>query len=1012
MARSASISEIVAGLVDPRPYPDRLKRLVETFQADAAAYRAGSYKEMALRSDFLNPLLDELGWDPLNRRGSAYSEREVIQEDRLTVDGRAKAPDYAVQTAGRRRFFIEAKRPSVNIATGRAPAYQLRRYCWTANLPFGLVTDFEEFAIYDCRRAPALGDSAAVGRVAYFTLDELETQWPLLDGLFGRHNVVQGILDLLAAEAPAPAGTRPIDSAFLDEIRAWRKLLATEVAASNPQLTGIQVSDAVQRLIDRVVFLRIAEARGLEEEGVLGRAAKVDGVYAQLLNLFKRADDRYNSGLFHLNGQVGDPAVDSVGLGLAVADQALRDIIGRLYYPEPYEFSVMPADILGRIYEQFLGERVVVGHDRTVRVELKPEFRKSGGVYYTPSPIVDFIVEETLGPLLRGKTPAQIKREGFAVVDPASGSGSFLIAAYQYLLDWHRDQYADGSKLAGRFLEAGHDGQVRVRTFERKRILLDHIFGVDIDPQAVEVTKLSLLLKVIDGQGQMEFDVGRILPDLEKNILCGNSLIDHDFQLPLGISPEESLSYNPFSWAEGFPAIFRRGGFDAVIGNPPYLNVDATWGRKDPRLAYLKAAYPEIHTDKTDLLFYFLRKAAAISKGEAAFIVSRSFLEADKARKLRGWLAKNVRVRAVVDFRHAIVFPKVGINTAIVRLTHSTAAKTASFGRFAHPALRAGYDANYLRSPDNVTMLQVPAAALGSGPWNFGSAEVERVLAKIDAAGTRVGDVLHIGEGMQTGANKSFEFSATPARVAQLRSAGLLYERARNSDIQAFRIARSGIHMLYVEDVPSFEKLPPDVRDHLAAEQTKLKGRAAFIRGNCDWWRYTWPLHRDYFGRARIFVPYRAQSNRFALDESRSFLGITDTTVLYDNGQPEDLRYVLGLLNCRILTARFKYIGKLLGGGVLEYYENTVSKLPIPRRRPGDPDHDRVVELVRVIEAATEDLQTTLVSAEKERASIEIRCATDELDAIAARLYGLSDAELSVLLSESPAEGQDRAGEP
>jgi len=889
----------------------------------------------------------------------------------------------------------------VNIATDRAPAYQVRRYCWTANLPYGLVTDFEEFAIYDCRQAPAVGDSAAVGRVAYFTLGSLEENWPLLDGMFARHNVTQGILDLLASEATAPAGTSPIDAAFLDEIRAWRRLLAADVAAANPQLSGLGVTEAVQRLIDRIVFLRIAEARGLEEEGALGRAAGADaGIYSQLLMLFKRADDRYNSGLFHLNGNTSDPDVDHVALDLNVPDESLRSIIGRLYYPEPYEFSVMPADILGRIYEQFLGEQVVVAADRSVRIELKPEYRKSGGVYYTPTPIVDYIIEETLGPLLKGKDPAKLKKEGFAVVDPASGSGSFLIAAYQYLLDWFRDHYADGAKLAKTYLEAGHDGQVRVRTFERKRILLDHVFGVDIDPQAVEVTKLSLLLKVIEGQGQMEFDIGRILPDLDKNILCGNSLIDHDFQMPLGLTREESLAYNPFSWTDGFPSVFKRGGFDAVIGNPPYLNVDATWGRKDRRLAYLRTAYPEVYTDKTDLLFYFLRKAVAISKGEVAFIVSRSFLEADKAQKLRGWLASRVRVRAVLDFRHAVVFPKVGINTAIVRLTHSTAAKVTKFMRFRHAALRAGYSSDFLRAAENVDQVDVPTSALTSESWNFGNADVERVLAKLDAAGVRVGEILHVGEGMQTGANRSFTFEASPTRLAELRAQGLVYERARNSDIHPYCIAHSGVHMLYVEDVSAFDKLPDDVRLHLANEQSTLEERAAYVRGNCEWWRYTWPLHRDYFDRARILVPYRASFNRFALDEARVLLGITDTTVLYDNGQPEDLRYILGLLNTRILTARFRFIGKLLGGGVFEYYPNTVSKLPIPRRSPGDADHDRIVELVRVIEVATQDLRTTLIGVEQQLARGIIDTAMAEIDDVATRLYGLTPDDREILLAE------------
>lgn len=989
-------------LAETTSLPDDVRQLSKRFNADLKSYRSSTYTETELRSDFLNPLFEALGWDVYNKSGNAYSEREVIQEDSVTIDGSQKAPDYAFLTEGKRRFFMEAKRPSVNIASSRAPAYQLKRYCWTAGLPYGLVSDFEEFAIYDCRKPPSPDDDPTVGRIAYFSISELEEYWPLLDAMFGRRNVADGLLDLLASEAEAPAGTKPIDAAFLKEIRTWRELLATEIAKANPMLTAPQVNSAVQNLIDRIIFLRIAESRGIEESGALQHAAStVSGVYSQLLSLFRRADDRYNSGLFHFHGPDSDTTVDRTAIDLQVSDAVLRSIISKLYYPEPYEFSVIPADILGRIYEQFLGERIRVEEDRSITVELKPEFRKSGGVYYTPTPIVEFIVEETLRPLLQGKEPASLRREGFTVLDPASGSGSFLIAAYQYLLDWYREHWATQPKNRERYLEQGSNGQIRVKTSERKRILLDHIFGVDIDAQAVEVTKLSLLLKLIEGQGQLELEIGRILPNLDKNIKCGNSLIDHDFTLPVSATEDEHESYNPFSWQEAFPDIFRAEGFDAVIGNPPYLNVDATWGRNDPRLGYLKNHYPEIYADKTDLLFYFLMKASQVSRGETGFIVSRSFLEAHKAQKLRGWLSENLRIRSVLDFRHAQVFPKVGINTAIIRLTHSTAVKKASFSRFTHQKLRAGYDPSYLRNPENIDTIEVPMKKLGSSNWTFGDSDIERVKAQIDAAGEPIGAILHIGQGMQTGANSAFRIDDLPrARIQELVDEGLAFERARNSDIRQFLVRRSGVHLLYPERVDKFTDLPGDVQELLIDRKDQLQARAAYRRGNCEWWKYTWPLHKEYLDRPRILCPYRASINRFALDSTRAFLGITDTTVLYDNGQPEDLRYFVGILNTRILSARFRYIGKLLGGGVVEYYENTVSKLVIPRCRPGNPRHDEIVELVIEAEEAAMVLQSSRISEEIQAGNDALARATERIEDIAAELYGLSQSDREALYEQ------------
>lgn len=983
----------VTSLAPATGVPDTLRAKIAQFEAERTKYTSAGYKEYELRADFLDYLIEALGWDVHNKNGSVYDEREVIRESSTTIDGRLRAPDYALLVSGTPRAYVEAKKPSENIAANRDHALQIRRYCWSGGLPYGLLTDFEEYAIYDCRAIPGSEDSHLVGRVAYFTMDELDEYWPVLAATFGRSAVLDGGLESIAATAKPPRGTRTVDVEFLDEIRSWRKALAVDIAAQNVDLDSVEVSASVQTLIDRIIFLRNVEARGLEAfESLKLATTGAPGVYERLLKLFHRADDRYNSGLFHFEA-VNDPSEQ-----LTVDDSILTTIISRLYYPEPYEFAAMPADILGRIYEQFLGEEITVTEDRQALVELKLEHRRSGGVYYTPSPIVEYIVEETVGPLLKGRTPNEVEK--MAILDPACGSGSFLIVAYQYLLDWHRDYWASRPTLARRYLEEGADGQTRVKTAHRKRILTNNIYGVDIDPQAVEVTKLSLLLKVVEGQSIAELDVGRILPDLGDNVRCGNSLIGHDFQIPMALDRREELLFNPFDWQEAFPQVFKRGGFDAVIGNPPYLNVDSTWGKKDPRLGYLRATYAAVYTDKTDLLFYFLKKAVDICRGEVGMIVSRSFLEGAKAVKLRGWLGANSRVRAVLDFRHALVFPKVGINTAIVRLTKSKVPKAARFERLIPPELPPGYAADSLRSPELVSSVSVPIGELGANAWNFGTSSVEAILKRIDSKGQRIGDILHVGKGMETGANKAFQFAPGEARSAELEGAGLLRRRARNSDIRPYHVDDEGPWMLYLEDAESFDSLPEDVRDHLIGAREQLEARAAYRRGDCDWWRFTWPLHKAYFDRPKILCPYRAGRNRFALDATAQYLGITDTTILYNNGQAEDLRYFVGFLNSAILTARFRYIGKLLGGGVLEYYENTVSQLAVPRSAPGAPLHDAMVALVAErIDVATE-LASTLIPAEQEELRVRADDIDRDIDALVASAFELTQEDLQILLAD------------
>ena len=227
--------------------------------------------------------------------------------------------------------------------------------------------------------------------------------------------------------------------------------------------------------------------------------------------------------------------------------------------------------------------RLTAGHQ--AKVEEKPEVRKAGGVYYTPTYIVDYIVKNTLGELLKGQS-ARAEDRPLRVLDPACGSGSFLLGAYQYLLDWYLDWYLNNDPARwGRgknpALVEGRDGW-QLTMDKKKEILLNHIHGVDIDAQAVEVTKLSLLLKVVEKPGQLSLFTERILPDLGQNIHCGNSLIGPDYyegqQLPM-LAGDEAYRVNAFDWKKAFPRIFAAGGFDAVIGNPPEIAVKAYQGQ-------------------------------------------------------------------------------------------------------------------------------------------------------------------------------------------------------------------------------------------------------------------------------------------------------------------------------------------------------------------------------------------------------------------------------------------------
>ena len=637
--------------------PDIIKTLVERFEYNIEAYRSGQYNEAQLRREFIDPFFEALGWDVQNKQGYAEAYKDVIHEDSIRVGGGTKAPDYCFRVGGTRKFFLETKKPSINIKSGTHPAYQLRRYAWSAKLPLSVLTDFEELAVYDCRVRPVKTDGSAKGRVIYMTYKDYAERWDEIAQIFSRDAILKGAFDKYAESTRKKRGTAEVDDEFLKEIESWRDVLAKNIALRNPDLTARDLNFAVQRTIDRIIFLRICEDRKIETYGRLAALRSGANIYRRLCQLFQEADQRYNSGLFHFSHEktrTGSP--DELSLKLEIDDKVLKNLLNRMYYPEsPYEFSVLPADILGQVYEKFLGKVIRLTPAHYAKIEEKPEVRKSGGVYYTPTYIVDYIVKNTVGKLLNGddlNNPAPItpkKAASLRILDPACGSGSFLLGAYQYLLDWHRDRYIEDEPekhARGRppRLYRGQNGEWKLTTAERRRILLNNIYGVDIDPQAVEVTKLSLLLKVLEGEteetidNQLKFFHERALPDLGGNIKCGNSLIGPDFyddKQPDLFDTEDHYRINAFDWEAEFPDILnaentkddeknKKNGFDAVIGNPPWISLKGKF-RNDiftqQERDYLVRKYKG-DTYRPNIYEYFVKRAIWLTcdKGLHSFI--------------------------------------------------------------------------------------------------------------------------------------------------------------------------------------------------------------------------------------------------------------------------------------------------------------------------------------------------------------------------------------------------------
>ena len=653
--------------------PSKVVDLVETFARNIETYKRQPYNETQVRREFIDPFFEELGWDVTNKQGYAPAYRDVIHEDAIKVGGATEAPDYCFRIGGVRKFFVEAKKPSVDIKDDVHPAYKLRRYAWSAKLPLSILTDFEEFAIYDCRMRPKQADKASTARIKYLTYKDYVEKWDEIANIFSKDAVLKGSFDKFATEAKGKRGTTTVDAEFLAELEKWRRELARIIALKNRKLSVQEINFAVQRTIDRIIFLRMCEDRGIEHYGQLLGLSTGRETYQRLCQVFRQADAKYNSGLFHFRPEKGRPEPDELTPNITIDDTPLKWILHNLYYPQcPYEFSVLPPEILGNVYEQFLGKviRITPGH-RAV-VEEKPEVKKAGGIYYTPTYIVDYIVKNTVGKLCEGKAPKQLAN--LRILDPACGSGSFLLGAYTYLLNYHRDWYVDNNPTKHtKKVYQGRGGQWFLTIAEKKKILLNNIFGVDIDSQAVEVTKLSLLLKVLEGEtsetiGQTyKMFHERALPDLGNNIKCGNSLIGTDFfkdKDPNSFDEEQTRKINAFDWHTEFPQIFsgKTPGFDAIIGNPPYIPIEEM---PDLQKEYFKNKCAQLERKYDSSIVFILSMLQKLkSNGLLGFISSITWQTGENYKKLRKYLFTQRGVKNLVNLPFD-VFKKAYVDTGI-----------------------------------------------------------------------------------------------------------------------------------------------------------------------------------------------------------------------------------------------------------------------------------------------------------------------------------------------------------
>ncbi|MBC7851901.1 MAG: N-6 DNA methylase [Pirellulaceae bacterium] len=1020
--------------------PPEVLALIERFNEQREDYQNPAYLETQLRIEFIDPLLKILGWDIENKQGFAEAYKEVIHEYSLKTKDATKAPDYCFRIGGTRKYFLEAKKPSENIKEDKKHAYQLRRYAWSADLPLSILTDFQEWAVYDTLIKPEEKDKASTARVMFFTCDELPEKWDEFAAIFSKEAIQKGSFDKFAQSNKKKRGTGRVDAEFLAEIERWRDILAHNIALRNEGLSQRDLNFSVQRIIDRIIFLRIAEDRGIEDYGRL-QALNGDNIYPRLMQLFRAADDRYNSGIFHFEKEKGrSENPDEVTPDLAVDDKVLRDILESLYYPaSPYEFSVLPADILGQVYEQFLGKVITLTPGHRAKVDEKPEVKKAGGVYYTPTYIVDYIVQQTVGKLLDGKTPKQAAK--LTILDPACGSGSFLIGAYQFLLDWHlqwyvndgpekhrKDIYLGGKASGGRQppdtkLAATNAGDWRLTSAERKRILLNNIYGVDIDEQAVEVTKLSLLLKVLEGENRESLDrqlrlveKHRALPDLGNNIKCGNSLIGHDFyagkQLDM-FDEEEKLRINTFEWKDEFPAIMKAGGFDAVIGNPPYVRIQTMMETTPDSVEFLTRSFKSTRQGNYDLYVVFVEKGLALlnSNGHMGFILPHKFFNSQYGQPLREHISRGKHIEEIVHFGAEQVFGGATTYTCLLFLAKSGQSKFT---------YRSVTELGEWRIDKKEMHGSLPISALDQPEWNFVVGPAAKLVKKMSSAEKKLGDIADIFVGLQTSADdvlildiisvdkKHITVQSKATETNWKLEPDLLHAIVSGTDVSGYqRLAKRQVVLFpYRVDEERATLIPfseiqanwPKTAAYLEANQERLRKRERGKFNDSSWHRFGRNQNLGIQNRVKLCIPRLVERLHAGYDHDGSLFldnvdvgGVTLKPAVADYSLP----FLQGLLNSRLLAWFFPFVSAPFRGGWRSANRQFLSKLPI--RKPNDKLRKKIVALVEQISSLHQQLPSAKSDLAKAALERQITATDRQIDELVYELYELTPEEVKIV---------------
>lgn len=992
--------------------------LVREFEADADRYTSPAFSEAETRVQFIDRFFEALGWDVTNREQAHLFDQDVIPETRLRIGPVMRYADYGFRLNAQAVFYVEAKAANQNIDKPKH-IFQAKRYAWSsARAELAVLTDFETLRVFDARSLPSIGQPKA-GELEQFHMNYTEyvENFSRLWRTFAKPLVAQDSIHKLLGDVDPRLERIEVDRAFLADLDRFRLDLGRDLYAANPRLTEERLNEATHHILNQIVFSRVLEDRDIESTGRLREAIDIwraRGAKGRLFDYLKaefgRLERRYNGVMF------GAHFSDS----LKVPDKTLAAIVDALYPPtSPYAFDIIPVEVLGRAYEGYLGKRLDLA-DGAVTLAPKPEVRKAGGVFYTPQWIVDYILDKTLGSRLADKSPDKLAK--IQVLDPACGAGAFTVQMAGRILAAATDYYATHrDKITGRdseFPDAYQllDGSFKLSAPKKAELIENTVFCVDVDPQAVEITKMWLYILMLEGEGspivtqERSYKIpNRIwparvydfkLPDLTGNVVNGNTLIASDFS----DDPDERMHVRAFDWQAGSAKIaqtVRAGGFDVIAGNLPYISLLDAKKFIPEQHAYIRNAYASMSKGRPDLSYAFMEKGLSLLNkgGSLGFITSNGFIWNESGASLRKLISGCGCLKELIDFGVTKVFEDAGPATAITPLQKG---KRRSFR---HARLLAAGDPALTKTalpamPD-LAFQSFPLSKLRNEQWAFPLPEDKALFEAMERQPLRLGDVAETFQGIIAGSDTTFiaEVVRRNGNETLIRSTATDQEHwvetarllpiVRSRDIRRYQSPQNVVWLVspHNEIGKPFEQNElqgnwPLTYQYLLAAKPKLMDRSSRDLEKMPWYAMSRPQNHAHMAKPKLFVGWTQGKPGFAIDAKGGMvlkgnggaLGVISTNSEYS------LEALLGILNSEATFVYMRTTSAELWNGP-QYRPQTLSRLPIPPLTPDTvPAFAAIAEKVRQILA----LDANSYTDSKPRENLEV-----EIDMLVRQLYGV-----------------------